>query len=84
MRPRLTDILDDIAIVSAAVAGRDLATFAADPILRLAVERAMKLYPKLFAIFLRASAPNIPMCRGATSWPSATGCVMSITESTLT
>jgi uncharacterized protein with HEPN domain len=43
LRPRLTDILDNIAIVSTAVAGRDLADFTADPILRLAVERAIEI-----------------------------------------
>ena len=37
-RPRLQDILDSIAIVKGAVAGRDLALFTQDPLLRLAAE----------------------------------------------
>ena len=42
-RPRLQDILDNIAIVKCAIAGRDLASFAGDPVLRLAVERAIEI-----------------------------------------
>jgi uncharacterized protein with HEPN domain len=42
-RPRLQDILDNIAIVKGAVAGRDLASFTQDPLLRLAVERAIEI-----------------------------------------
>jgi uncharacterized protein with HEPN domain len=42
-RPRLQDILDNIAIVKTAVAGRDLASFTSDPVLRLAVERAIEI-----------------------------------------
>ena len=41
--PRLQDILDNIAIVSGAVAGRDFDSFVADPVLRLAVERAIEI-----------------------------------------
>ena len=43
LRPRLEDILENIVIVTGAVAGRDLADFTADPILRLAVERAIEI-----------------------------------------
>ena len=43
LRPWLEDILENIAIVTGAVAGRDLASFTADPILRLAVERAIEI-----------------------------------------
>ena len=43
LRPRLEDILENIAIVAGAVAGRDLANFSADPVLRLAIERAIKI-----------------------------------------
>jgi uncharacterized protein with HEPN domain len=43
LRPRLEDILENIAIVTGAVAGRDLADFTADSILRLAVERAIEI-----------------------------------------
>lgn len=41
--PRLHDILDHIAIVRQAVAGRNLEQFLKDPILRLAVERAIEI-----------------------------------------
>jgi uncharacterized protein with HEPN domain len=43
LRPRLDDILANIAIVAGAVADRDYASFTADPILRLAVERAIEI-----------------------------------------
>ncbi|MBX9590726.1 MAG: DUF86 domain-containing protein [Hyphomonadaceae bacterium] len=43
VRPRLQDILDHIAIVNGAIAGRDLASFASDPVLRLAIERAIEI-----------------------------------------
>jgi uncharacterized protein with HEPN domain len=43
VRPRLQDILDHIAIVRAATAGQDLVSFVADPVLRLAVERAIEI-----------------------------------------
>jgi uncharacterized protein with HEPN domain len=43
LRPRLEDILENIAIVAGAVAGRDLANFSADPVLRLAIERAIEI-----------------------------------------
>ena len=42
-RPRLQDILDHIAIVDRAVAGRDFESFVGDPVLRLAVERAIEI-----------------------------------------
>jgi uncharacterized protein with HEPN domain len=42
-RPRLQDILDNIAIVRSAIVGRDLASFTGDPVLRLAVERAIEI-----------------------------------------
>lgn len=41
--PRLHDILEHIAIVREAVTGRDLEQFSKDPILRLAVERAIEI-----------------------------------------
>jgi uncharacterized protein with HEPN domain len=43
LRPRLQDILDNIDIVTKAVAGRDLPSFVGDPILRLAIERAIEI-----------------------------------------
>jgi uncharacterized protein with HEPN domain len=43
IRPRLQDILDNTAIVKAAIAGRDLPSFVGDPVLRLAVERAIEI-----------------------------------------
>ena len=43
LRPRLGDILENIDIVTAAVDGRDFDDFAADPILRLAIERAIEI-----------------------------------------
>jgi uncharacterized protein with HEPN domain len=43
LRPRLQDILDNIAIVKGATTGRDLAFFTADPVLRLAIERAIEI-----------------------------------------
>src|SRR5262245_54781554 len=42
-RPRLQDILDHIAIVHQAVAGLDLQAFVGDPVVRLAVERAIEI-----------------------------------------
>jgi hypothetical protein len=35
VRPRLQDILDNIAIVKGAIVDRDLASFTADPVLSL-------------------------------------------------
>lgn len=43
LRPRLQDILDNISIVRGAIEGRDFASFASDPVLRLAIERATHL-----------------------------------------
>ena len=43
LRPRLEDILQNIAIVAGAVSGRDLAGFTGDAVLRLAVERAIEI-----------------------------------------
>jgi len=43
VRPRLQDIRDNIAVVDGATAGRDLGSFVNDPVLRLAVERAIEI-----------------------------------------
>ncbi len=43
VRPRLQDILDNIAIVTDAIVGHDLASFTGSPVLRLAVERAIEI-----------------------------------------
>jgi uncharacterized protein with HEPN domain len=43
VRPRLLDILQNIDIVGEAIAGRDYASFQADIVLRLAVERAVEI-----------------------------------------
>ena len=43
LRPRLQDIFDNIGIVEAAISGGDAAAFAANPILRLAIERAIEI-----------------------------------------
>jgi len=43
VRPRLLDILQNIDIVSKAFVGRDFESYQADPILRLAVERAVEI-----------------------------------------
>jgi uncharacterized protein with HEPN domain len=43
VRPRLQDILDNIAIVSGAIDGHDLQSFTENPVLRLAVERAIEI-----------------------------------------
>ena len=40
---RLHDILDNIVLVEGAIAGKDFDQFLADPILRLAVERAIEI-----------------------------------------
>lgn len=52
LRPRLQDILDNIGIVEAAISGGDAVSFAANPILRLAVERAIEI--------ISEAARNIP------------------------
>jgi uncharacterized protein with HEPN domain len=43
LSPRLQDILDNIGIVTDAVTGHDFASFVRDPILRLAIERAIEI-----------------------------------------
>jgi uncharacterized protein with HEPN domain len=43
LRPRLDDILENIDIAKGAVATHDLASFTADPVLRLAIERAIEI-----------------------------------------
>jgi uncharacterized protein with HEPN domain len=43
LRPRLEDILENIAIVVDAVAGRGFASFTDDAVLRLAIERAIEI-----------------------------------------
>ena len=43
VRPRLQDILDNIAIVTDAIVGHDLASFTGNPVLRLAMERAIEI-----------------------------------------
>jgi uncharacterized protein with HEPN domain len=43
LRLRLDDILESIDITANAVEGRDLASFDADPVLRLASERAVEI-----------------------------------------
>ena len=43
LRLRLDDILESIDITAKAVDGRDLASFDADPVLRLASERAVEI-----------------------------------------
>jgi uncharacterized protein with HEPN domain len=43
LRPRLQDILDNIGIVTNAVADREFSSFIGDPILRLAIERAIEI-----------------------------------------
>jgi uncharacterized protein with HEPN domain len=43
LRLRLDDILESIDITAKAVDGRDLASFDADPVLRLAIERAVEI-----------------------------------------
>jgi uncharacterized protein with HEPN domain len=43
IRPRLQDILDNISIVGGAIEGRDYPSFVADPVLRLATERAIEI-----------------------------------------
>lgn len=43
VRPRLQDILDNIAIVGAAIEGYDVASFTNNAVLRLAVERAIEI-----------------------------------------
>src|SRR5688572_15313739 len=43
LRPRLQDILDNIDIVETAISGADASSFTANPVLRLAVERAIEI-----------------------------------------
>jgi uncharacterized protein with HEPN domain len=43
LRPRLEDILENITIVTEGVARRDFEDFTKDPILRLAIERAIEI-----------------------------------------
>jgi uncharacterized protein with HEPN domain len=43
LRPRIRDILDNISIVSGAIGGHDVQSFTRDPVLRLAVERAIEI-----------------------------------------
>jgi uncharacterized protein with HEPN domain len=63
LRPRLQDILDNIAIVSGAVVGRDFDSFAVDPVLRLAIERAIEIISEAVRHIpeeLRNKHPAIP------------------------
>jgi uncharacterized protein with HEPN domain len=84
LRPRLQDILENIDIVAGAVGKLDFGRFAADPILRLAVERAIEIISEAVRHIPESDRNGFRTCRGATSWRSATSFGMSITASTST
>jgi uncharacterized protein with HEPN domain len=63
VRPRLLDILQNIDIVTEAVAGRDYASFVSDQILRLAIERAVEIVSEAVRHIpeeQRAEHPDVP------------------------
>ena len=62
-RPRLQDILDNIGIVASAIRGHDLRTFTANPVLRLAIERAIGIISEATRHIpeqTRARYPEVP------------------------
>jgi uncharacterized protein with HEPN domain len=63
LRPRLQDILDNIEIVGGAISSGDVASFTTDPILRLAVERAIEIISEATRHIpeeIRARYPDVP------------------------
>lgn len=63
IRPRLLDILQNIDLVAEAVSGRDYASFQADRILRLALERAIEIVSEAVRHIPdadRAKHPGVP------------------------
>jgi uncharacterized protein with HEPN domain len=63
LRPRRQDIVDSITIVNGAIAGRDFQSFTADPVLRLAIERAIEIVSEAVRHIpeeLRDKHPAIP------------------------
>lgn len=63
IRPRLLDILQNIDIVTEAIAGRDYPSFQSDTILRLAVERAVEIVSEAVRHIPeddRAKYPDVP------------------------